>query len=254
MDEKQAYCCLNCTTSANCCAPCGECPTCCADCGDNSGCSSSAYFKNGKFYKDFIFTAINVVNYNVKNVDTMCYEGGIIVNTSIITEYSTLRRPGKECSVIGKFHNNVNMCPNGGGYEYLTSYYGSTYDRKRLCDGPYERNYGDGCTEGIVESGNTSCPNINITDDCPGYEKECNGLSCYPACGEYAEEDCQGSASRSNSAKVNFLNQLNLYDSKGKLANIEEAYTIDGLTPPSYNPCSPLTVWYPPQCHFFYLD
>ena len=128
-----------------------------------------------------------------------------------------------------------------------------TYDRKRLCDGPYERNYGDGsCAEGIVESGNTSCPNINLTDDCPGYEKECNGLSCYPACGEYAQEDCQGSASRSNSAKVNFLNQLNLYNSKGELANIEEAYTMDGLTPPTYNPCNATILWTAPGCHFFH--
>ena len=252
MDQKQAYCCLNCT---NCCETCGECPACCEDCGDTSNCwRSRAYFNGSNFYKDFIFTAINIVNYNVKNVDTRCEGGKIIINSRIITEYSTLRRPGKECSVMGRVYSNVNMCPNGGGYSYLTSYNGTTYNRKRLCNGSYEINYGDGdCVEGIIESGNTNCPNFNITDDCPGYEKECQGLSCHPTCGEYAEEDCEGSASRSNSARVHFVNQLNLYNSKGELANIGEAYAMDGLTAPSYNPCNPLATWFAPGCHFFYL-
>ena len=246
MDKKQAYCCLNCADLASCCQPCNECPSCCLDCENMSGCKATAYFDGSNFYKDFIFTFTNSTNYSIRNVDTNCEFGIINLGSGLTNEYSTLKKPGEECSTIGMVHPSINFCFEG--YEYLTSYNGLTYSTERLCDGSYEVNYGDGkCAAGVVDSGATSCPNTDKVDDCPDFgEKECNVPECYPACNPTPCEDSEffhSTYRSSRSAKIIFVNQVKLYNKKG-----EDVGNIIGAT---YDPCAASKGWFAPPCHFF---
>jgi hypothetical protein len=242
MTQKEAYCCLNCTASSDCCGACGECPECCKECEFPPGCTATAYYKDGVFYKDFISLDTSSLDYQIRNVDTNCSYGTIKQNGGIITKYSTLEKPGEECSVAGYSKADVNFCFEG--YAYMTSYNGSTYSTEFLC-GSYEQHYGDGdeCVQYLFATGNTSCPNFNNTDDCPGFVTECNGSQCYPACNPTPCEAPYSQYRGHRSLKVIFVNQVKLYNAKGEIVDP----TFIGA---SYDPCNPCATW-DAGCHFF---
>jgi hypothetical protein len=57
MDQKQAFCCLNCANLPPCNAAAGNCVPCCKDCEDINGCATTAYFgKDDRIYKKYFAT------------------------------------------------------------------------------------------------------------------------------------------------------------------------------------------------------
>jgi hypothetical protein len=250
MDEKTAYCCLNCTTSANCCGTCGECPECCKDCRDTSKCKATAYFDGISFYKDYIYTAI--------------------ASSSFMFEDQLGGYPG----VAGGYENYTSIydtskkipCSKNGSSQYLFdgayydksvwTYNGATTTSKidfEDCENQDDNGNEIGCPR--IATGPSDCINggpitetqCSTPEECYNciYEVTCGPACCGPfgGCG-YCENPTIYRATGKYKTKIDFINPLKLYDKKGK--------DVGNIIGANYNPNThPESSWAAPQCHFF---
>ena len=264
MTKKQAYCCLNCTASANCCGACGECPACCEDCGDTSSCVTSAYFDGNSFYTDYSAS----VNLSRSQTGSGCegFYGG-----PADTSYNLNIFSAKEETWVAVKMSNINgigddngklviqgsdSCGNpscgGGGYSF-------DYEDSGYCDAGYV----------ICEDGQTIVNYTKIRGDCGNHPtcitKNMPGIGAVNGCNSPQLPyyfSCQGpeaceEASRNcaedtritirESRIINFNTEVILYNNQGQAVN-------PGFIGASYDPCNATRTWSAPACHFFAPD
>ena len=244
MDTKIAYCCLNCTASANCCGACGECPACCENC-DTSECSSSAYFYGGNFYKHFVLVA-------QEYEDTLFdyYDGNYGHNFLTRGYYSS--------SYDTEYDSPC--CVEGWKKTYDDSVYWSKQDIKYNCeettiiedyedcdDCPATTTVPSQCYIGAALYTNENpVPATECFPQFPEFQEKEGTVACtnVPSCyNPQCEFYCDGKAYIQFYSQINFSSPLNLYNKDGQ----DVGNTI-GAT---YNPCNPTVSWSAPACHFF---
>jgi len=237
MTKEQAYCCLNCTASPNCCGICGECPECCKDCGDMSGCNSSAYFKDGVFYLDYISVYSTSMNRNYS--DLSCSYTGNINFTS--TYFSKTNK----CIVNGSSYYN-SCCDDGDGAHTQSlcsgdTCYGGGCDNNENCW--FGNDCKGKCDESCMGTSPNNCSNVCVDDTCGSFNHGCIGLGCVCSQEEIDDGDCEGIYENVNNGNITFQNVAQLYNSKGEIVDP----TFIGA---SYDPCAPCATW-SAGCHFF---
>jgi len=238
MSKEQAYCCLNCTTSANCCGECGGCESCCENC-DTSACKSSAYFKDGNFYLNYTSKYNGSSDYEWS--DNADYQKG---NSSFSYSYNS---KNDLCSASGSI-THLGVHEDGDATFTSTGYggsngiegYGCGCDTNDFCWNNGSCNSGpNGDADPCCASFTGGCGVICADDECGSFNFGCSGLEC--VCDD--EEWCDGTYVSENSATISFQDTVRLYNSEG-----EDVGNIVGA---SYNPCNPCATWGAPSCHYF---
>jgi len=255
--QKQAYCCLNCTASANCCGICGECPACCKDCGDMSQCLSNAYFDGSNFYIDYS-AEINT-SYSQRGDGCPAFYGkanqsyNAIINSErnekwIATQTYNSSGTGDDSGNI--IYQGSDSCGNpscaGGDYFLDLEDYGCYAPITIICSN------GETITTNPNEF---DCQNFQcLTKAMPGIVAV-NGCNTAPnvlpkneSCsGEGCGDFCEESTIQINlsSITINFNTKVKLYNSQGE----EVDPSFIGA---SYDPCNATRSWSAPGCHFFY--
>jgi len=256
MTQKEAYCCLNCTNLPPCNAAAGNCVPCCKDCGDTSGCSSSAYFKDGKFYKDYIYRYTSALSWSYyrrprRRRHSSSYSS---IYNSATDECTLAYSIDAAFAGEGDYGSEIQSCSGvDKGLVVKDACYGCYYGGQGL--GPcVEDGFWPTCTCYITSSG--SCVIPSIADECQYFDKGCDNLLDCDACTqeEIDRNNCGGISIygvvsppvyiRRYSAKVEFRNAVKLYNNKGE----EVDPSFIGAT---YNPCNPYATW-GAQCHFFH--
>lgn len=241
MDKKRAFCCLNCTASANCCGACGECPECCKDCGDTSFCVASAYFgKDDQIYKAYTATYFDWYTEYDWLVDREISFGSIngtyksITNETLIygsTTFNSWMREGGECE-IGPDKTYTKIATTYNGKTYTT-----VYTDKGLCGC---NNFEDclgyatdhcfqcGCTCGKIFRSSSTLPVGTI----PKVDASA------PSCGMFKDDK------HDRGGTVTFIIPLKTYNYLGEI--------VASPTPQNpYDPCYPIRTVSAPGCHFF---
>ena len=235
MDKKRAFCCLNCTNSANCCGACGECPACCKDCGDTSSCVTSAYFgKDDKIYKRYIATY--KINYYYCDGPYGCLppSSNETVETYMDNWIGKLDSKDGIRKVYGGASYKLlwGICdPNNANQEFRYD-----EDSKYFYDGTFgkftfEQDCGGEKAEGSGELSYGSLP-INF----PIVEAK-NGACNLP----YSNDDPFDRII--TSGEIEFVEELKTYNNQGELV-------ADPIPEDPYDPCNPIR---PVEvgCHFF---
>jgi hypothetical protein len=235
MDQKQAYCCLNCTNLPPCNAAAGNCIPCCADCGDTSACKSIAYIDQyNNFFEGYIATRSYYYEEGDPNVMPFTYQ--TYYKDSIGATYDSIKNKITILSAvsIAKESNYSSVCNDpeqDGEYWYISS---NTYsvDEKITEE------------ESCITSSDGGCP---IWKGCPNYPvKYPTVLTNYSFAPKMP--DCPQPNNYSTDIRnVSWKNALTLYDNKGE--PVKDPWSILGA-PSAFNPCAPIrTVGAP--CHFF---
>jgi hypothetical protein len=272
MTEERAYCCLNCTASANCCGTCGECPAGCEDCGDTSDyCFANAYFDGSDFYKD--------MGGNVISSSELTTECEFLVgqnNSRQTTTVTSLRKElwriiygfslagvdYEDCVTMGSggasFSERVlgidelPIIINGGGF-YFDS--GSlTCSGEPNGSNNWDMGYID-CKTGeltCIRGFNNDSDNCQTPRSCSIYPNLNIGNKCINERVECVNEECTqinfNLCTSANGLEVYnathyFIGKLKLYNNKG-----EDVGNIIGA---GYDPCNGTALWNAPSCHFF---
>ena len=254
-DLNLALCCLEC--KGRCCGPCDECPACCDEAckgKKKDKCKTFAYFKNNMFYTDYTQDASYT---HTIHDDCLCigdgfhpkmdanYNGSYTIDSELgltACQYSENRngqtKPGNPLEYL--FTQNLETCTFMGKNE--------DWDPEPY-DGPCGPNDGCPCCTG---------GGVGLDDECTSFVKKVSyGGPCCDhekdpfGCGE--GDPCTSKINITSSAKLNFRNEVKLYNNKGEVVDdIQKAYRDDRATPPTYDPCGPLKIWGAPSCHFFY--
>ena len=253
MTKKQAFCCLNCKASANCCAECGECPTCCEDCGDTSSCTTTAYFKDGKFYKHYIVTYTSTWSWNYRtNIGRRRHSSNYSSSYNSATDTCTIAYYIDAAYSVdnNNFGSEIKSCSGSGkGLVIPNICYGCGADD---ADGnlhpciKYPNNaLWPVCT--CYQKSNGQCFIPSVTDECQYFDKGCDNLLDCGVCDQETidRNNCSGRYSKSFTAKIKFLNEVILYNNKGEFVDPSSIGA-------SYNPCDPFELWNAPGCHFFH--
>jgi hypothetical protein len=209
-------------------------------------CRSSAFFKNGSFYLNYVYTVTGTIARN--STSTCCrYKN--------FSNYSSVYNSETDTCKFSSGGNSANVGEDGDYGVHYTSCSGSG---KGLvlpnicnnCDGSESDcgNYPRGALWPICTCSHTdsaSCTASGPTDECEFFNHGCSGLV---DCGICTQEDinnndCDGYASAQYTAKITLLTPVTLYNSQGvEVGNIIGA---------DYDPCNPLATWNAPGCHFF---
>ena len=262
MDEKRAYCCLNCTNLPPCNAAAGNCVPCCKDCGDTSACQSSAYFDGSNFYADYSASVNLSSSQNGEGCEA--FWGG-----PANTYYNLNIFSAKEETWVAVNMSNINGTGDDGGSLVIA---GSESCGNPDCKGGgYSFDYEDVgyCDAGYVicKDGQTTVNYTTIRDDC-GNHPTCitknmpgigavNGCNTAPDILPYyfsclGEEECSATSlfctedtriTFTESRTINFNTKVKLYNSQG-----QDVGNIIGAT---YDPCNATASWSAPGCHFF---
>lgn len=235
MTPKEAYCYLNCANLPPCSAAAGDCTACCKDCPkDYSNFSDTAYFDGSNFYKDFI----SELSYSESEDwdDNSTYQ---FRSTNVTSAYQS---KDNKCLVYGS-SRMYNAYEDGDVVAAHSFYSGNTA-------------YGCGCDTNDCCLINTTCSSLDncdagpccgsftpscgtcADDTCGSFNHGCIGLGC--VCND---DECYGSYSEVNSAKIYFETAVKLYNAKGEIVDP----TFIGA---SYDPCNPCATW-DAGCHFF---
>ena len=242
MTEKQAYCCLNCTASANCCGACGECPACCKDCGDTSMCRSSAYFKDGSFYLNYTSNSSISLARNQSDNSSQ--------HVHYISSNATYNSKTNKCSSSGSARAST-FSDDGDKTSSQSSCSGDECfscgcvndDECWICAYDVRVQSATSCCAPASECcgySSNSCGPFCVDDTCSTFDHGCSGLGCI--CDEY--DGCEGTFESKNTATVTFQDPVKLYNSEG-----EDVGNIIGA---NYDPCNPCATWGAPGCHFFH--
>ena len=258
MTKEQAYCCLNCTASANCCGACGECSACCEDCGDMSACKSSAFLdKNNRFYLKWEGTHSG---YSMQSDwhfdDDRCIDHS--VNYIQMTPISSFDSDGK-CEI--EFSSNTNYsktcceceCNRNEGGRNILMFGNEKYNITSYSFGaPTQDPDGEGCenlrsySERLQGDG-FGCPNPSEQEE----EQYSHNTACVYEEEYNSDQDCTTTTIKSYiKATVSWTKQLHLYDSNGDL--VGSPWSILPAPDP-YDPLDPIRVVNAPGCHFFHL-
>jgi hypothetical protein len=237
MDQKAAYCCLNCNNLPPCNAAAGNCLPCCQDCGDTSSCIGGAYF-NGGFYKDYIYTVATSSSFMFADI------GGDHPTVGGFENYTSIYNSSKQ---IPCEKNGIKIYQRGGGYWIDESYSYNGPTTTSIID--FEDC--DDCPQ--ITTGPSNCINSGpITETQCSTPEECFGciveVSCNPACcGPFGFCPCDNpTIYRANSkykSEITFINPVNLYNSLGE--------NVGNIIGASYNSNDPTRGWQAPACHFF---
>ena len=235
MDEKRAYCCLNCTNLPPCNAAAGNCVECCKDCGDTSSCQTTAYFDGSNFFKDYIYTATASSNYLYW---AEFGEGNLGGYENYTSTYDTSKEI--PCSKNG---SKQQLYDSPYWYKNYYSYNGAT----TITTLNYEDC--DDCPRTTISA--SSCVNGDaITETSCFSPEECYGCvldyNCSYACIPFDFSCVEGTIYRAfgkYKTEITFKNPVKLYNSLG-----EDVGNIIGA---SYNPNNPTNSWSAPGCHFF---
>jgi len=234
MTPEEAYCYLNCANLPPCSAAAGDCTACCKDCPkDYSNFSDTAYYKDGVFYKNFI--SDNSSFRQEEWSDTIDYKVG---SANI---KSTYKSKNNECLVYG---SNISQSDfDDGDSTFTNSIYNGTKGYGCGCDTNDVCFVGARCIDPNGDADlccgifTTSCGTC-ADDTCETFDSGCIGLEC--VCND---DGCYGFYSEVNTAKISFVDEVQLYDSKGE----EVDPSFIGA---SYDPCAPCATW-SAACHFF---
>jgi hypothetical protein len=231
MNEKQAYCCLECANLPPCDAAAGNCAPCCSDCGDTSICQTSAYFgKNDKIYKGYTTTW----SYWAKAYDWDADKE--LFNESIGGSYDSIKN---EKLVFGSTVFNSWLCGSclcGEGPETAyslstTTYEGKTstteWSNKGLCRDDCE-DCGE-CDCNAIYKGSFNSNNVPFIPTIDASAPDCDMF-------KDSNTDSKGT--------VTFIVPLKTYNGKGEIVQ-------DPTPNRQYDKCHPIRIASAPSCHFF---
>lgn len=253
MTQKQAYCCLNCTASANCCGACGECPACCADCGDTSVCSSSAFLdKNDKLYLRYNYnSSYQYTDTYLGTDDVDCdYKRGsqtvLNINVNILFGEAPLFNGGysfsnhDECCGLHCCYNDIGGAQMLEIQTSIKNNFSST-----VTTSTPTRDYNDDC--GVKTTTRSSEPYNGIANIIDG-----DFCTCGLCVDEQYEETHPwgieiGRTKSMGRGVFSYFQEVKLYNSNGE--EIEDPSSI--ISYPGFDPCNPIRNVFAPSCHFF---
>lgn len=235
MDEKRAYCCLNCTASQNCCGPCDKCAACCRECGDTSSCATSAYFgKDDKIYRRYIAT------YKINYYNCFGPYGCLPPSSNETVETYMDRWIGKLDSKDG-----IKKVYGGSSYKLLWGICDPNFanqefrydeDSKYFYYGTFGKFIGESECNGEKSESSGEIGYGSLPIDFPIVEAkdgECN-LPNY--------NDPFDSVVVSG--EIDFVEELKTYNNEGEIV-------ADPIPEDPYDPCNPIRTATAPGCHFF---
>ena len=272
MDQKQAFCCLNCTNLPPCNAAAGNCVPCCKDCGDTSQCSTAAFAgTGGKLYKKWKTVVTNTdtitrsgcpcCEWTTSQVYEDTYNSSFTVLTNgakvdatashtFFEKYITTINTGPYQGVSFNSVAIYEEKPGGCSQSFTCSnpiFCGESFNRKQTCKNlvPGDPQYGgsfpcydssNGCGTYIYIQ-----PNFN---GCEGMPVNTSSYGEWQQCFyEYPPNKTSTTTIKGMTAPQ-FIEEVHLYNNKGEMVDIDVS--------PYNDPCSNPEVISAPDCHFFH--